>query len=159
MRRDEFNRVVEEYGSRIYGYLLRFLLHKEDAEDLTQSVFLSFYRQMENVDSEKYASYLFRAAHNQAVNYKKKKHRYVSLDKVHEDSLSEPQADESQDKEKERILRALNKLKPKEKLVLELQYYQKKSYKEIAVLTGFSVQAVDSLLVRAKRKLRKYLQD
>ncbi|HNV63248.1 MAG TPA: sigma factor-like helix-turn-helix DNA-binding protein [Candidatus Cloacimonas acidaminovorans] len=44
--------------------------------------------------------------------------------------------------------------------VIQLQYYEKMSYKEISATLGISIKAVESLLVRAKRTLRKkILQD
>jgi RNA polymerase sigma-70 factor (ECF subfamily) len=159
MKKPEFTRVIEEYSNRIYGFLLRFLANREDAEDVSQIVFLSFYRKMETIDPSKYGAYLFRSAHNAAINYKKKKKRYVSLDTTVTEPVSE-ESRESEDKEKqESFKRAFKKLKPEESLAIELQFYQKKSYQEIAGIIGKTPQAVDSILVRAKRKLRRYLQD
>jgi RNA polymerase sigma-70 factor (ECF subfamily) len=55
------------------------------------------------------------------------------------------------------ISAALAKLPSKYALLLELQYYQKLSYKEIADTLNLSVSAVDSRLVRAKKKLKKII--
>jgi len=43
-------------------------------------------------------------------------------------------------------------------LLIELKIYQKKSYKEISEETGYSIKAIESQLVRAKKKLRKIIE-
>jgi RNA polymerase sigma-70 factor (ECF subfamily) len=160
MNRTDFEVVVEEYGRQLYGYLLRFLANRDDAEDILQEVFISFYNRMDKVDPARYSSYLYRSAHNQAINFKKKKSRHVTLTDGHISTLA---ADSDNDPEaeakNEKIRQALQDLKPKEMLAVELKYYQNKSYDEIAEIMGSTSRAVDSLLVRAKKKLRKKMQD
>ncbi len=160
MSKIERERIIDQYGNKIYGYLLRFLSNREDAEDVLQSVFLSFCGQIDNIDPQKYEAYLFRSAHNQAINYKKRKKRFLLFGSVKESILSPAFKDSiPADEKNARIREALKRLKPQEMLAIELQFYQEKSYKEIAFIMGTSNRAVDSILVRAKRKLRKYLQD
>jgi RNA polymerase sigma-70 factor (ECF subfamily) len=52
---------------------------------------------------------------------------------------------------------AIKELPPRLASVIQLQYFDKLSYKEIAEKLGISVKAVESLLVRAKKRLRKKL--
>ncbi|MBW6515540.1 MAG: sigma-70 family RNA polymerase sigma factor [Candidatus Cloacimonetes bacterium] len=160
MIKRDFENIVDEFGPKLYGYLIRFLNNRDDAEDVLQSVFIAFYNHIHHIDPQKYSAYLFRAAHNSAINYKRKRDRYIRLD----DTILEEQDRESGQSStinegKKNIQSALSKLKAKEILAIELQFYQGKGYEEIAKIMGITVKAVDSLLVRAKRKLRKFLQD
>lgn len=151
-----FERIVKEYGGRLYGYLLKFVNHTEDAEDLLQSVFTAFYNNMAAVDENRYPSYLYRTAHNKAINHMKKNKRYASYHESLDNHYVEP---EQTNPKIDELNKALKTLKPKELQVVELKIYQKLSYQQIADILDTTVSAVDSLLVRAKRKLRKYLQD
>jgi len=160
MNRADFESIVEEYGAKLYRYLFRFLNNKDDAEDVLQSLFMAFYSNMDNVDPQRYAAYLFRTAHNQAINYKKKRNRFIPLsDSIKEKQHSIYDIDLVAEKKADQIRTALAKLKTQEVLAIELQFFQKKGYREIAEIMGLTPKAVDSMLVRAKRKLRKYLQD
>ncbi len=154
MSEKEFEKVVKEYGKQLYGYLLKILVNPDNADDVMQSTFSAFYKNMSHIDPEKYISYLFRTAHNKAINYSKKEKRYTVL----HDYAPELTVEESE-VNYEYIKIALKELKPQELFVVELKYYQNKNYAEIAEIMDITVSAVDSILVRAKRKLRKLLQD
>ncbi len=157
---NEFETIINQYGGRIFGYLLRFLLNREDTEDILQNVFISFYHHMDEIDPQKYLPYLYRTARNQAINFQKKRKRYVSLPETELEDLPDNDDIEKNNSENNiKLQEAMHKLKEKEKLVLELQFYQNMGYKEIARLMRITPRAVDSLLVRAKRKLRKFLRD
>ena len=74
---------------------------------------------------------------------------------VHEDKVE----DEIRQKKLEHAIQAcFRQLKPKYAMVLELQIYQKKSYKEISAITGITIPAIESILVRAKKDMKKSLQ-
>ncbi len=61
--------------------------------------------------------------------------------------------------EKRRVQRALGRLNERERSALIMKYTEGFSYAEIAEVTGTSVSAVESLLARAKEKMRKNLGD
>jgi RNA polymerase sigma-70 factor, ECF subfamily len=152
----EFEKTVKEYGRKLYGYLLKFLSNPEDAEDILQSTFTAFYNNMPAINSAKYSSYLFRTAHNKAINYLKKEKRYTRYNEFSDEQHTLPT---EENPEIAKLQDAMKRLKPKELLVLELQMYQDMDYKQIAETLETTVSAIDSILVRAKRKLRSFLQE
>lgn len=157
--KEVFDRIVDELSGKLYGYLLKLVRSKEDAEDILQDVFSSFWDKMPSINPESYTSYLYRAAHNKAINRLKKEKRYVSFNEFTHSAPVES-VDDAFVERKNRIIReAMRTLKQKKMLALELQFYQKKSYKEIAEIMNITPNAVDSLLFRAKKKLRQILQD
>jgi len=159
MDKKEFQAIIDEYGQQLYGYLVRFLANRDDAEDILHDVFISFYERIDRVDPDKYSSYLYRSAHNHAINFQKKRGRHVGLSESHISTLASDDESTGEEEEKnEEIRNALQELKPKEMMVIELKYFQNKSYEEIAEIMGNTSRAVDSLLVRAKKKLRKKMQ-
>jgi RNA polymerase sigma-70 factor (ECF subfamily) len=156
---DKLEKVVESEKNRIYSYLLKTVRNPEDAEDLTQEVFLAFYRRMHNIKKPAYRSYLFQTAYHKALNHIKKQKKNNEYNREDFDSLAAPLNEEENNLEQKNqlISAALAKLPPKYALLLELQFYQKLSYKEIADTLNLSVSAVDSRLVRAKKKLKKII--
>lgn len=158
MDKAEFEFILRENNKRIFNYLLKILRNQEDAEDILQDVFIAFYHKMANVDENAYPSYLFKTARNKALNLIKsrEKKKLLSREQIINRKTQENNSNQ-EDRKKEIIKRAFGKLPPKYALLLELQYYQKMSYKEIAKTLSTTISAVDSSLVRAKKKLKKII--
>ena len=158
MDRLEFEFILRENNKRILNYLLKILRNQEDAEDILQDVFIAFYHKMENINENAYQSYLYKTAYNKALNLIKSRKKKKNL--THEQMIyNETQKnDQNPNNKKNEILKkAFSKLPPKYAVLLELQFYQKMSYKEIAKTLSTTISAVDSKLVRAKKKLKKII--
>jgi RNA polymerase sigma factor (sigma-70 family) len=156
MDKIKFELVMNRYSKQIFNYLLKILRDREDAEDLLQEVFVAFYKKMGSVDERSYLAYLYRTAYHKALNNissRKKSKKFMET--VKKESAHQ-KYDQSEDKTA-LVKSSLQKLKPEESFILELQFFQKMSYKAIAELLETSVSAIDSKLVRAKRKLKKIL--
>jgi RNA polymerase sigma-70 factor (ECF subfamily) len=149
-----FNETVEKHSKKIFNYLLKILRYREDAEDILQDVFLAFYQKWQSVNPEFYQAYLYKTAYHKALNHiKKNKKKEVQLSDNLDflpDTEQFMHADPS-----EKIRFAIQKLSIKDATILELKFFQKKNYQEISAIMSMSVRAVDSRLVRAKKKLRK----
>ncbi len=156
MKKELFEDVVRVNQKRIYNYLLKFVKQKEDAEDLTQSVFLKFYAKIDDVEKGKELAYLYRAARNQGINHLKKSKRTSSAPDFVLDNIHAPK--EESYIYNDVVKRAIVQLPSKVAMLIELQYYKKLSYKEMAEMLGCSVKAVESKLVRAKKRLRKIIE-
>jgi len=158
MDRLEFEFILRENNRRIFNYLLKILRNQEDAEDILQDVFIAFYHKMENINENAYQSYLYKTAYNKALNLiksRKKKKNLTQEQMIYKETQKNEQ---NPNNEKNEILKkAFNKLPPKYAILLELQFYQKMSYKEIAKKLSTTISAVDSKLVRAKKKLKKII--
>ena len=160
MDRNRFEDILRSENKKIFNYLLKILRNKEDAEDILQETFLAFYKKMDVVSDDTYISYLYRAAHNKALNHikKKKRNNKFSTNYSEMEHLAGEDIDNSFDELKnDTVRKAITKLAPKYSLLLELQFYQKMSYKEIAERLDITIGAVDSKLVRAKKKLKKII--
>ena len=163
MDRSGFEMILRAENKKIFNYLLKILRNREDAEDIMQETFLSFHKKMDTVSEVTYVSYLFRTAHNKALNLIKKRNKHNKFGSNYSEMEYMPDrgTDNFADEQKSKVVQnALVKLPKKYVLLLELQFYQKMSYKEIADKLEITVSAVDSKLVRAKKKLKKViLQD
>lgn len=151
------NELMKSDGSKVFNMIRRMVRNREDAEDLFQEVFTAFYQHLDNVADGAEKSYLYRVAYNKTLNRISSRKRELKL--IEKQKLI-PKVEEEPDQEKRNILirDCLAQLKPKDALLIELQFYQKKSYQEISEITGYSLSSVDSRLVRAKKKLRVILE-
>lgn len=151
--------VMENEGKKVFNMILRMVRQRQEAEDLFQEVFMAFYENIEKVQESALKSYLYRIAYNKTLNKIKARKRDI---RFMMGQLNQPQIEN----EKENAIENRNKLireslallKPQEALLIELQFFQGKSYREISEITGKSESAVDSRLVRAKRKLHEILE-
>jgi RNA polymerase sigma-70 factor, ECF subfamily len=144
-------------GKKVFNMILRMVRDRQDSEDLFQEVFSSFYKSLDRINPEARRSYLFRIAYNKTLNKikKKKRQQFFSNSILKQPSIA-PEPDN--DQRNALIRESLAKLDPTEALLIDLQFFQNKSYREISEISGFSISAVDTRLVRAKKKLREILE-
>ncbi len=153
MKKENFEAFLSANEKRIFRYLITLCGNEQDALDLVQGVFIAVYNNLERIEEKSALAYTYKIAHNKCMSFLKQKARYIPVDPSAfnwiPDKKPAPETD----------YRALNQavaaLPPRLAAVIQLQYYDRLAYKEIAVQLGISVKAVESLLVRAKRILRK----
>ena len=158
MNRDKFESIVKDFTPKLFNYILKFVRHREDAEDVLQSVFIAFYAKMEGIDFKKTSPYLYRACHNNALDFLKKRKREISFPNLDFSNIADLGAEEKEDLYKDIIKYAMAEIPAKMSLLIEMKIYQKKNYKEISEETGFTIKAIESQLVRAKKRLRKIVE-
>jgi len=156
-----FSELYARFSQRIYAYCLRILGNTEDAMDVFQDTFLSFYKsgttqkKMENV-----AAFLFTIARNLCINHKRDKKSTSNIDDF-EFFNSEKKY------ENEELLQlistALEFLDFEYREAFVLRLYHGLSYKEIADVQNETIAAVRNRVWRAKEKIKNiltpYLED
>jgi RNA polymerase sigma-70 factor (ECF subfamily) len=163
------NEIVDRYQKKLFIYLYRFIGNKEETEDLLQNVFFKVYKYCENFDTQrKFSSWIYRIAHNEAVNYIKRKSikKFVSLedfvsskDRIETKSDAKSPMEVWMSKELRKEMEdALKKLPEKYREVLEMRYFSEKSYEEISKELKKPVNTVGTLINRAKDKLEKVVK-
>jgi len=161
--------IIERYQGKLFAYLYRLIGGREEAEDLLQDVFIKAFKNMKSYDvTRKFSSWIYRIAHNEAVNYIKRKSlkRFISWEDITstKDKLEGNKTEDGADKEwlrKEVIQEvdeAMNNLPIKYKQVLVLRYYSDKSYEEISEILQKPVNTVGTLINRAKRKMAEEVE-
>ncbi|MDD3525207.1 MAG: RNA polymerase sigma factor [Candidatus Cloacimonetes bacterium] len=154
MKKECFEEFLTTHEKRIFRYLMGITGNEHDAMDLVQAVFIAIYEKFESIEEPTALSYTYRVAHNKAMTFLKKKSRYVDVDPANfRDVLKAPVPETEVDYSF--LHKALAELPPRMAAVIQLQYYENLSYKDISDRLGISLKAVESLLVRAKRVLRK----
>jgi RNA polymerase sigma factor (sigma-70 family) len=168
--------IVQRYHRRIYNICYRFAGSADDAQDLTQEVFIKMYRTLKSYDAERGAlmTWVTTITRNLLVDHfrKTKQERMTdSLDSVaseHEDaiSLGEQIADKSQPPDARMQSRetgktvhmALQKLSPELREAVILRDLQDMDYKEIATVLRVPEGTVKSRINRGRAELARLLQ-
>lgn len=168
--------IVQRYHKRIYNICYRFSGSPDQAQDLTQEVFIKMYGSLKSYDSQRAAfmTWMTTITRNLLVDYfrKSKQDRATdSLDTVpseHEDAmpLSEripdrtptPDATVQSRETKEAVHRALQKLSPDLREAVILRDLQDMDYREIATVLRVPEGTVKSRINRGRAELARLLQ-
>jgi len=168
---EAFHNIFEENKALIYSLSFRLLSNLQEAENLTQEVFLSAFKAYPHFRGEsKVSTWLYRIAIN-LINKElkgKKLRKFLSLDFLSKESGRLPTIEpahprytppaELEKKEMERIVqRLIRSLPERQRTAITLQYYEGLAYEEIASAMEISRSSVESLLFRAKQNLEKRL--
>jgi RNA polymerase sigma factor (sigma-70 family) len=149
------------YSPRILSYLSKKLPSFEDAQEITNDVFLeaidslSMLREKENT-----SAWLYKIAHNKMVDfYRKKKIKSLLLSQmpflqIIASQISQPEFQYEKEKLKDKIEFALQSLSEKYRRILTLHYEENIPVKEIASTLNMSFKATESLLFRARQSFR-----
>lgn len=154
-----FNLLVRKYQERVYWLIRKMVVSHDDADDLTQDVFVKVYNSIHTFrqDAQLY-TWIYRIATNECLNFLKRKKRWFFFP-VGDDLASELTAGPhiSGDEVQRRLQKALLKLPDKQRLVFNLRYFDERPYEEISAITGTSVGALKASYHLAIKKIESYL--
>ena len=157
---EAFTQLYEEHFDKIYRYIALRIGNEADAEDMTQQVFLNALQSISSFrwKGVPFSAWLFRIAHNQAVDYlRRKKHTAVPLDESVASNDSTPQLIAEQKLDIERLLSATQKLTDAQREVISLRFTSELPIAQVAEIMGKSQGAVKALQHSAIVALRKAL--
>lgn len=157
-----FARIYDEYFDSIYRYIYFRLKKQGEAEDLTQEVFI---KALNGIGSYKigktpFASWLFRIAHNQVIDYVRKtgKQQTTPLEEAYSVAGSEdPVTMIEQKSEIEELSVAITELTPAQQEVISLRFIAGLPIADVARILGKSEGTVKALQFNATVSLRKLI--
>ncbi len=160
---EAFTSLVRAYQARVYSMALNFTRNREVADDLAQEVFLKTYLALPKFRfRSEFGTWLYRIAVNHIKDHLRRKGRAkeVPLDEVRE--LANAGEEETLSRERERseearrglVLKVLQGLPDKYRIILTLRDIQGMPYDKIAAVLRISPGTVDSRLHRARKMLR-----
>lgn len=159
-RHEALTVLFDRYNHLVFSIALRVVRDPGEAEEVVQTVFLDIFRTAANFDARKgiLKGWLLQFAHHGALHRKRHLvanhfYRWEELEAVLESGASFPLAAESPE-----VMRLaeemLGKLKPRQRAVLELTYYEGLTAEEIADRLGESAHAIRHDLYRGLAALR-----
>lgn len=165
-----FTAVMDLYQDMVYNTAISIVQNAEDADDITQEVFIQVYLSIATFKGEsKLSTWLYRITISKALDHEKKKNRkkrfgfVLSLFGSDDHEQNQPKEFNHpgvQLEKKERaaeLFKALKQLPDKQRIAFTLHKLEGQSNQEIAEIMNTSLYAVESLMVRAKMNLKKML--
>ena len=161
-----WEKLVKRYESRIFNYGVRITGNTSDAMDLTQEVFLGIYRNLHRFRGDaKFSSWIFRIAHNKAVDINRRKRLTTTqahtnndepdfLETIADDNRYEPDKKLVDQQANSRVISMLARLSLEQRLVIELKVYQSLTFEEIADMQGVSANTAKTRFYTALKKLK-----
>jgi RNA polymerase sigma-70 factor (ECF subfamily) len=146
---------------RLLALAVRMLGDRGEAEDVAQEAFLRVWKQAPNWQRGKarFDTWLHRVVLNLCYDRLRGHHEQVMdevPDQVDPASMPDEQIEEAE--QSDQVAAALATLPARQREALVLQYYQELSNTEAAELMGVTVEALESLLSRARKNMRNALQ-
>lgn len=169
---EAFTELMARYWARLFGRFFQSLGDRQEAEDLTQEVFLRLYRSRKRYQPRaRFATWLYHISQNVARNAlrSRKRHPWVRLEALacaEDGALLEALLSDQGDEPSRPIERtevallvraAVANLGDRQRTALELHQFEDRTYTEVASRLDMSPEAAKSLLYRARNQLRAAL--
>ncbi len=162
-----WEKLVKRYEGKMYNYGLRLTGNATDAMDLMQEVFLGVYRNLHRFRGDaKFSSWIFRIAHNKAVDMNRRKRLMTiqskSVDKDEGDIFDsiaseagyEPDVKAIEQQQNKQITKMLGELPIEQRLIVELKIFQSQTFEEISDMQDISINTAKTRFYTALKKLR-----
>ncbi len=157
-----FNKIFSRHNKQVYWHARKMLGSHEDADEVTQEVFITIYKKIGSFNfNSSLSTWIYRITSNKSINYirKRKVKEFFSLDDAKEITENENPDREIEknidDREKLKELDEVLKILPvKQREVFIFRHFDELSYPEIAEITGKSVGALKANYFHALKKVK-----
>ncbi|MGM9737896.1 MAG: RNA polymerase sigma factor [Candidatus Cryptobacteroides sp.] len=162
-REGAFTEIVKSYSERLFWYVRRYVCCHEDADDLIQDIFIKVWAALPSFRGEaRLFTWLYRIATNETMNFIRRQKVRVALNFKSIDVELERRIDEDPylngGEAERKLLKALQKLPQKQRVVFSMRYFEDMRYEEISEITGTSVGALKASYHIAYEKLKKEIE-
>ena len=170
---DACTALVRRFERPVFNLVGRLVQDPALAEDLTQDAFLKMFRGLGQYDASlRFSSWLFRIAHNTAIDHLRQRRLLIATPHVDEDgetidplaSLPDLRGDSPEQAATRRQLaaaldRAVDTLRPEYRAVVVLRHHEDLDYEEIAEVMDLPLGTVKTYLHRARKELAAHLRE
>jgi RNA polymerase sigma factor (sigma-70 family) len=168
-----FEEIYHQYKNKVYNLVLSYVRNREEAEEVTQDVFISVHQSIEKFEQRSSLStWIYRITINKsldAIKAAKRKKRWAIVTRIfqsgpslldsHHSTFDHPGVQLEQKEILSAIFNCMDELPDQQRTALILSKIEHKSQLEISEIMGISTKAVESLVQRAKTNLTKKLKD
>ena len=155
-----FSVLLKRYQRPIHALIRQIVANREDAEELTQDVFIKAFRKLDSFKGgSSLSTWLYRIAWNTAISETRKKRLiYPEFDENQFANLPDETVDEVLEKENDevqlqRLENAIDRLNPEEKALITLYYTESKPLTEVALILNLNADNAKVKLHRTRKKI------
>jgi RNA polymerase sigma-70 factor (ECF subfamily) len=152
--------LLERYSRPVFSLIVKIVDSREDAEELTQDVFLKVFRSLSSFQGNSlFSTWLYRIAYNVAISAtRKKKYEWLAIEESMIENATEHEAGDELERfdtetQLERLEKAVAQLSPEERALVLLFYMQEKTIEDIVLITRLTSSNVKTKLHRVRKKL------
>lgn len=166
-----FTKLVDEYQDMVYNTALGIVQQADDADDITQEVFIQIYQSISSFKGDsKFSTWLYRITVSKALDHEKKKKRKKRFgfvqrlfgangeEHIHPVEFNHPGVQLEKKERANELFNALKQIPDKQRIAFTLHKLEGQSYQEVAEIMNTTLYAVESLMARAKVNLRTALK-
>ncbi|MBP9191562.1 MAG: sigma-70 family RNA polymerase sigma factor [Ignavibacteria bacterium] len=159
-----FNFIVRKYQKKVYMIIRKMVLDHDDADDITQEVFLKIYRSLGDFRGDsKFFTYIYKIAVNFSLNHLNRNKKILSRKSDIDNafiSSDDKIADELMiSKDRTRLIEeAIETLPAQQRAVFNMRYYDNLSYEDISNILNKSVGGMKANYFHAIKRLEKFLK-
>lgn len=165
---DLYAQLVDRYAGMIHTLVARVIDCPEEAEEVTQDVFLKAFRQLDGFGGRSsFQTWIYRIACNTALSHARRTRRRNTLSGVDERRLALLPDEEAErleewathERQFDALTRAVTRLEAEERALVTLFYYEDRPVSECAAITGLTEGNVKVRLHRIRKKLYLMVKD
>jgi len=167
-----FKTIVDTWQDMVFNTALGIVQNAEDAEDISQEVFVQVYQSVSSFKGDsKFSTWLYRIAITKSLDHerrKKRKKRFAFVKSlfgeeseviIHPPDFNHPGVVMDKKENAAALFQAINTLPENQRIAFSLHKVEGLSYQEVSEVMNTTVSSVESLMHRAKNNLKKNLED
>lgn len=154
-----FETIIDRYQTKLLRYVKTMCKDPESAEDIVQETFISAYQNINSFDvRRKFSSWIYRIAHNKAINEIRKNKNKISIDEIaevaspHDSGVLSNKIDQKQAREV--LEKIIDTLSERYRGPLILRFFEEKTYEEISDILQLTVSTVGVRIKRGTAKIK-----
>ncbi len=157
-----FAALYDKYYPQILGFVYQRVTTKEDAFDITQQVFLQAMLSLHKYELRgfPFSSWLYRIAINEmnAIFRKNEKRRGININQFHLQNIAMEIQGESDAEKEQAVMNALGNLEDDDLQIIEMRFFEKRSFKEIAEILDINEASAKMRVYRILDKLKPEIE-
>jgi RNA polymerase sigma-70 factor (ECF subfamily) len=148
----EYNRSVDLFSDRIYGYILKQIRDSDTAKDIVQEAYAKLWVKVDSISFKVAKSYLYKTAYHTMIDLLRKRKFETSMEYA-----PHPETNHSYSDLKDHLDKGLSRLSEIQRSVVLLRDYEGYSYLEIGKILNLNESQVKVYIYRARLALKKYI--
>lgn len=154
----KFTDIVNKYREPVYWFIRRRVISHDDADDVTQEVFIRIYKSLDTLkDASAEKAWIYRIATNECNRFLTRKYQSTELTEDITNSLMEGEYIDYDEEMQIKFQKALNTLSERQRNVFELRYYEEMPYEQISEVMNSDISTLKATYYVAKQKITDYI--
>lgn len=163
-RTRDFEILIHRYSGKIINFINSMTADRDEAQSIAQDVFFKIYQNLPYYKKQNnFSAFIFKIAKNMTLNWLNRQKRTVFFSRLLGRELDQTPfiqapthtVDPEQSERDEKIIQNLRCLPEEQRIALILKIYLEFSYKQIKEISGWSIPKIETLISRAKSRLKK----